>query len=141
MKFTSCKYKSISSIDPIELKSFSVITGPNGIGKSHLLQSLQQSSGKIDGITNSHISYYNWSDLPIAFDQSKNEISHDDEAGHWWTRFSQLQQTFIGNTVSLLNDIGVTDCNHDNFSELRKLLYENKISNNSNPSVMSHMNC
>jgi hypothetical protein len=43
-------YKSIRSLDPLELPNFVVLTGVNGAGKSHLLEALETGAVSVDGI-------------------------------------------------------------------------------------------
>jgi predicted ATP-binding protein involved in virulence len=44
------KYKSIDSFDPIDLPQFTVLTGVNGAGKSHLLEALELGHVSLEGI-------------------------------------------------------------------------------------------
>lgn len=44
------KHKSIDFFDPIELPQFTVLTGVNGAGKSHLLEALELGHVSVDGI-------------------------------------------------------------------------------------------
>lgn len=43
-------FKSINKFDPIELSAFTVLTGVNGAGKSHLLQAIENGAVTIEGI-------------------------------------------------------------------------------------------
>jgi predicted ATP-binding protein involved in virulence len=45
------KHKSIDLFDPIELPQFTVLTGVNGAGKSHLLEALELGHISVDGIS------------------------------------------------------------------------------------------
>jgi ABC-type branched-subunit amino acid transport system ATPase component len=44
------KFKSITALDPIALPDFTVLTGVNGAGKSHLLEAIENGSIQIDGV-------------------------------------------------------------------------------------------
>ncbi|WP_181170848.1 AAA family ATPase [Mesorhizobium sp. B2-6-2] len=57
-------YKSISKLKPTELPSFTVLTGVNGSGKSHILEAIR--SGQIQADVSpdiSQIQLYTWNDL------------------------------------------------------------------------------
>lgn len=45
------KHKSIDFFDPIELPQFTILTGVNGAGKSHLLEALELGHISVDGIS------------------------------------------------------------------------------------------
>lgn len=44
------RYKSITQFEPIDLPSFTVLTGVNGAGKSHLLEAIESNAVSIEGI-------------------------------------------------------------------------------------------
>lgn len=64
----NASHKSIVAFEDIELARFSVVTGKNGSGKTHLLQAIQE--GKIlvqsddtGQLSPSDIRFYDWSSL------------------------------------------------------------------------------
>ena len=57
------EFKSIRHLPASELPDFTVITGANGAGKTHLLQALVNGSLRVPGIEPDKIKYYNWTDL------------------------------------------------------------------------------
>lgn len=54
------RYLSIDGIDRTELPKFTVLTGVNGSGKSHLLQAIQQGSISVVGINPQQIVHFNY---------------------------------------------------------------------------------
>lgn len=58
-------YKSITSFDETNLNNFAVITGLNGSGKTHLLNSINLGKTKIEEIEPSEIIFYNYNDFTI----------------------------------------------------------------------------
>jgi predicted ATPase len=64
------EYKSIKHLPISELPDFTVITGANGAGKTHLLRAIETGKIKIVGIETDSIKYYNWSALVTPDDQA-----------------------------------------------------------------------
>ncbi|REG90993.1 hypothetical protein [Algoriphagus antarcticus] len=61
-------FKSIKQFDPITIADFSIITGLNGSGKTHLLQSIENGSIELEGIPATEVIYYNYSDFSLNYD-------------------------------------------------------------------------
>ncbi|MDB5271847.1 MAG: protein putative AbiEii toxin, Type system [Chitinophagaceae bacterium] len=76
MKLTfQTNHISITHFEPIEIESFTVLTGINGSGKTHLLQGIKNGYIEIDGIHQTEIIYYNYNDFTVYTDDvSKNNI-------------------------------------------------------------------
>ena len=53
------KYLSIDEFKPVELSDFTILTGVNGSGKTHLLRSLKEGKCKIDSINTKNIIFFN----------------------------------------------------------------------------------
>ncbi|MDR0196564.1 MAG: AAA family ATPase [Myroides sp.] len=71
-------YLSIKKFADIELSDFSVITGVNGAGKSHLLNAIDKGHIKIEGIDSENIILYNYNDFNVVdvdFNQNNNQTS------------------------------------------------------------------
>jgi len=62
----SAKYLSIRALEPIELPRFTVLTGLNGSGKTHLLEAIRAGNVKVDGIDQSSIHYFSYSDFLLT---------------------------------------------------------------------------
>lgn len=58
-------YLSIQSFNDFELDDFSLLTGLNGVGKTHLLKALQTGKARIEGIDKQEIVYFNYNDFVI----------------------------------------------------------------------------
>lgn len=58
-------YKSINSLGEIELSDFSIITGLNGSGKTHLLKAIDEGAIVVSHIDLSEIIYYSYNDFTI----------------------------------------------------------------------------
>jgi predicted ATPase len=57
------EYKSIRHLPIAELPDFTVITGANGAGKTHLLLALSQGAVQVQGISHKKVKYHSWSSL------------------------------------------------------------------------------
>ena len=49
------QYLSITNFAPVELPDFTVLTGGNGAGKTHLLEAISKGNVVVDGINVSRI--------------------------------------------------------------------------------------
>lgn len=58
-------YLSINHFDPITLADFSILTGINGSGKTHLLKAIDIGIVEIEGIDKSEIVYYNYNEFTV----------------------------------------------------------------------------
>ena len=56
---------SIKQLDPVKLIDFSMLTGLNGVGKTHLLQAIRDGKVEIQGINHQEIIYFNYNDFVI----------------------------------------------------------------------------
>lgn len=63
-------YKSIQALPIEELPSFTIITGENGSGKTHLLQALREGSLRVDDVPDKNIAYYKWGNMAPSHEQS-----------------------------------------------------------------------
>lgn len=91
------KYKSIGRFNPVDLEQFSIITGKNGSGKTHLLESIKRGSCRIDSIDTRDIVLF---DL-IAF-TIENEAEYEtrkitEEKNNAWSVFGGKNQNTIYN--------------------------------------------
>jgi ABC-type transport system involved in cytochrome c biogenesis ATPase subunit len=63
-------HRSIKDLPVVELSNFAVITGVNGAGKSHLLESIELGHIQIDGLSSKEaIKRYDWTNLTVQFDE------------------------------------------------------------------------
>jgi len=56
---------SIKHFEPFELDDFSILTGSNGSGKTHLLEAIDNGCAVIDGITQHEVIYYNYTHFRV----------------------------------------------------------------------------
>ncbi|MGV7222148.1 MAG: AAA family ATPase [Nitrospinales bacterium] len=68
------RYKSILQFKSIELPQFTVLTGVNGSGKTHLLEAIEKRAVAVEGIVNEHIVRFGYETFSL---QKEIEISGD----------------------------------------------------------------
>jgi DNA replication protein DnaC len=86
-------YKSIQNIDTGPLSDFSVITGVNGSGKTHLLEALREGAIQIDGIPTSSIKFFDTHTLKPNVDTDFSPASVDAEK-HQTCAFRLIEPVF-----------------------------------------------
>lgn len=59
------QFKSISGFDPVELSDFTILTGVNGSGKSHLLEAISNGSVDVSGIQRLGIVLFNYENFRL----------------------------------------------------------------------------
>jgi energy-coupling factor transporter ATP-binding protein EcfA2 len=62
------EHRSIKQFEPISIADFSIITGLNGSGKTHLLQAIETGAVEISNIPSNEIIYYNYFDFSLNYD-------------------------------------------------------------------------
>ena len=77
------QYISISKFDSIEINDFSVLTGKNGSGKTHLLNAIKQGSVEIEGIDKSEIVYYNYNDFTVYTGNLQQNSKFQNRLNSW----------------------------------------------------------
>lgn len=63
-------YLSISQFSPVALKEFTILTGLNGSGKTHLLRAIKEGSIIIEKVNKDEILYYNYNSFVVSQDES-----------------------------------------------------------------------
>lgn len=58
-------FLSITSFPTIEVKDFTILTGKNGTGKTHLLNAIKNGNVEIEGIDKAEIVYYNYNTFNV----------------------------------------------------------------------------
>jgi len=56
---------SITEFKPVNINNFSIITGKNGSGKTHLLNAIKEGYVEIENIDKAEIVYYNYNDFTV----------------------------------------------------------------------------
>ncbi|MCL2651015.1 MAG: AAA family ATPase [Candidatus Azobacteroides sp.] len=82
------EYKSINQFNTVELENFSILTGYNGSGKSHLLESLIQGNSQIDEITTNEIVLFDYRTFYLENEQSFNSQQLNQEKLNVWQKFN-----------------------------------------------------
>lgn len=96
-------YLSISQFNPVELPEFTVLTGVNGSGKSHLLEAIERRDVVIAGMENSKIVRFNYESFKLENEAAFNAHQLYTERESAWQFFNQ----HIKNSVSgWKNNIG-----------------------------------
>ncbi len=104
------KYLSIESFDPIELPNFSIITGVNGSGKSHLLKAIENGDVQIQGFDKNDIVLFNYENFRLDNESAftGQQISAEKESA--WQYY---EANVKANALSWRNNIG------ENYSEIK----------------------
>lgn len=101
----------------MDLPAFTVLTGVNGSGKSHLLDAIEQRKVSIDGIQNPTIVRFNYETFKLENEGAFNAQQIAQEIESAW-QFHQ--QNIKGNALSWKNNIG------DEYHALRNTCQEQK---------------
>lgn len=73
------EHNSVKAFEPIEIPKFTVITGRNGSGKSHLLEAIQLGKVNIEGIRTNQIQKFDYRDFDYNY-QRKTDRSFKQNA-------------------------------------------------------------
>lgn len=81
------EFMSITEFEPIQLTNFSILTGVNGSGKTHLLLALRDGNSQIDSIVPKDIVFFDFAKFKIDNEQAffKDQITQEREAA--WNFF------------------------------------------------------
>lgn len=68
---------SIQAFDSVDLPSFTIMTGLNGSGKTHLLEAIRDGNSLIDGLSSNSVKYYNLAEFQVteAGAQSEQQLN------------------------------------------------------------------
>lgn len=86
-------YASITEFDPIELPGFTILTGVNGSGKSHLLEAISKGSARLEGIELNQIVLFNYENFRL---ENEPAFSGQQLAGEKQNAWNYLRQHFTG---------------------------------------------
>ena len=75
-------YISIDQFDSVEIPDFTVLTGVNGSGKSHLLEAIEKQHVAISGMEKAHIVLFNYETFRLDNESTFNahQLSAEREA-------------------------------------------------------------
>ncbi len=83
------KHKSIDEFEPIELEDFTILTGTNGSGKSHLLESIKNGSAQIDDIASSEVVSFDFKTFYLENEQAFSTQQINKEKTDAWVKLNQ----------------------------------------------------
>ena len=84
-------YKSIYTFSSVELSDFSILTGYNGSGKSHLLESLLKGNSQIDDITVNEIVLFDYKTFYLENEPAINTQQLNQDKLNVWQKFNNQQ--------------------------------------------------
>lgn len=97
-------YLSVKKFEDFEIEDFSVITGLNGAGKSHLLNSIDNGAIKIEDIDSDEIILYNYDDFNVFnFDHSNPETKLQHKQSLFANKSSSFTQKINQKKNNILN--------------------------------------
>lgn len=85
------KHLSISQFNTVELADFTVLTGVNASGKSHLLDAIEQRKVVIEGMENANIVRFNYETFKLENEGAYNAQQISAERDAAWNYFQQFQ--------------------------------------------------
>lgn len=89
-------FNSITELNTIEINDFSVLTGINGSGKTHLLQAIENGAIMIKDVELQEIVYYNYSDFNLYYnnDQTKTGERYQSSVEYLKKQFDEKVSLF-----------------------------------------------
>ncbi len=80
---------SITKFNPIELSDFTVLTGVNGSGKSHLLSAIEQRKCTLKNLENANIVHFNYENFKLENESAFNAQQIKQETKAAWNFYQQ----------------------------------------------------
>ena len=120
-------HKSIQALPNIELSDFTVLTGVNGAGKSHLLEGIENGSIQVNGIVtgnsnnSNQVRRFDWSNLVPNDTQSVNPYTLTQERDNHWKTLSSQAANYKSHIKKILEQSGVHDVTDAQIYELASL--------------------
>lgn len=118
-------YKSINQLPNIELNDFTILTGVNGAGKSHLLEAIENGSVTIDEITSGknskQIRRFDWSTLVPNDTSAIVPYTLIQERDSHWNSLSSQVTNYKNKIKTFLKQIGVRDTSDSQIEKLIKM--------------------
>ena len=89
------KHLSIDRFEPVKLNNFTILTGVNGSGKTHLLRALAAGNCKIDSIDKKNIIFFNLEQFKADQEQehTKNQVAEQREKA--WPFFMSIKDNLL----------------------------------------------
>ena len=110
------KHLSISQFDPTELNDFTVLTGVNGSGKSHLLDAIEKRKVIIEGMDSANIVLFNYETFKLENEGAYNAQQIANERDAAWAFYEQQIRAPIASWRASISDYDniATNCKADN---------------------------
>lgn len=103
-------HKSISLFNNVALDDLTILTGYNGSGKSHLLESIKSGSSVLDNIQHTEIVLFDYKTFYLENEAAFNNQELNQEKQNAWQLFNQTSNTNIkANFISNKNQLGVSN--------------------------------
>lgn len=100
-------HKSLNQFNEVDLADLTVLTGYNGSGKSHLLESINEGKSILDAIQYSEIVLFDYKTFYLENEKAFNNQQLNQEKQNAWKIFSQASNPNIRNTlISYRNLLG-----------------------------------
>ncbi|MBL1220202.1 AAA family ATPase [Chryseobacterium sp. L7] len=100
-------YLSLIKKEDYILKDFSIITGINGSGKTHLLNAIDQGNIMVRGINPSSITYYNYNHFNIAYEGTLENEGLRSKEEQFMSKSSEFYQKLQDERLNVLNSYKV----------------------------------
>lgn len=94
------EHKSISQFNDVNLADLTIVTGFNGSGKSHLLESINEGKSTIDNIPFSEIVLFDYKTFFLENESAFNNQQLNQEKQNAWQKFSQNSNPNIKNNLA-----------------------------------------
>ena len=118
-------HESIRQFTPVDLPDFSIITGLNGSGKTHLMRSIKAGKVIADTIPIHEIGYYTYHDFLVPSSQTLNSQQIETQKQQTWQHFNGTQGNpkvnWRNNLTNLHNQYFITTANGRNIDRLQSL--------------------
>ena len=110
------KHLSISQFNPTELNDFTVLTGVNGSGKSHLLDAIEKRKVVIEGMDSANIVLFNYETFKLENEGAYNAQQIANERDAAWVFYEQQIRAPIASWRASISDYDniATNCKADN---------------------------
>ena len=97
------EFASIVQFAPTEIADFTVLTGVNGSGKSHLLEAISNRQVKIQGLENAHIVLFNYENFRL---ENEPAFTGHQLAAERESAWQYHEQNFKNNVATWKNELG-----------------------------------
>lgn len=119
-------HKSIGLFDPIDLPSFTVLTGVNGAGKSHLLEAIECDAVSVEGVAPNHpekpklIRKFDWNTLIPQDNGAFSAANHVGEQTQFWNEIVQNRLMVINELNRRMPPLGSKRLVYADVADLKK---------------------